>query len=324
MLGAAAAMIALVVLHLVLGGSRWIPWQEVAHQLSIGDSGATPENLIVWRIRLPRAIGTLLIGMVLGACGGALQATTRNPLAEPYLVGVSGGASVAGTLAILFGLAAWSNGLGVVFAAVVGALGATLFVLSVAKSREQALLVGLVVGTLLSSATTVILLMAGKDTNHILMWLLGSTANLTWEKVAIIAIALVATLAGLGGLVRSIHAISVVGDAAENVGVDVFRIRNLTMLFTSIGTAVTVGSAGLIGFVGLVAPHLARRTLGNQSAKLIFGGALYGGIVLQLGDIVAQKLVPGMELPVGAVTAILGAPFLLALIPRGGLRIGPA
>lgn len=313
-----------LVLHIGVGSSLWISPARVIAEIFRGNlEGADPMNTVVWQIRLPRAMGCLLVGGLLGLVGSAFQALFRNPLAEPYVVGVSSGAAVGGSLALVlrlseafFGLA----GLGMAFAGGLGSLG---LVVTLARRRgvinvPTLLLAGVVVGSLLAALLSLILLAAGGDTNQVLRWLLGSMTPMFWPRVAILAATLAIGAAILTRETRRLNAFSVGEDSAQRLGVDTARLKKRVLVTGTAMAAVAVGSVGIVGFLGLVAPHIARKMLGIDLRQSLIGAGLIGAILLLLADLVAQRAVPGTELPVGAVTAILGAPTLLLLLRGKG------
>jgi iron complex transport system permease protein len=314
---------------------------DVLHELFRGMRSGEAANTIVWQVRLPRALGCLLIGGILGAVGSAFQALFRNPLAEPYIVGVSSGAAVGGVLAIVLGLGQMLAGLMVPVLAFAAGLASLALVFAIARRHgvvevTTLLLSGVVVGSLLSAMLSLILLAAGRDTNQVLRWLLGSTSPMDWNRLAMLAVALLAGGAALVLQTRRLNAFAFSEDTAQRLGVDTGRLKAAVLVVGTAMTAVAVGAAGIIGFLGLVAPHIARRLLGVDWRVSLAGSAIFGAILLLLSDIVAQRGVPTVEalliaagamaerpvsvvdLPVGIVTALLGAPFLLVLLRRKG------
>jgi iron complex transport system permease protein len=324
------AALAAFVLYLGVGSAdAGEPWKlrvapgEVLRELLAGDRGpqASAENLIVWQIRLPRALACLLVGAILGLVGSAFQALFRNPLAEPYIVGVSSGAAVGGAAALVLGVAGAFYGLGLMaFAVAAGALSLTL-VLALAGRRgatdvQTLLLAGVVVGAMLAAVLALLLFGAGLDANQLLRWLLGSTTPMYWNRIAILAAALAAGLAILLPQAKRLNALAMGEETAQRLGVNAARLKR-TLLLTGTGmAAVTVGSVGVIGFLGLVAPHLSRTLLGVDWRWSMLGAGALGAGLLLVSDVLAQRILGGAELPVGVVTAVIGAPFLLALLRR--------
>ena len=308
--------------HVGLGSTLFISPVKVLHELLRGDSGGSDTlNNVVWRVRLPRALGCVLVGGLLGTVGSAFQALFRNPLAEPYIVGVSSGAAVGGALAFVLGFSGALGGMGIMGAAFVTGLLSLALVFAMASRRgvvqvQTLLLSGVVVGALLSAVLSLILLAAGQDTNQVLRWLLGSTTPMFWNRIAAMSAVML-----VGGVVmllqtKSLNAFAISEETAQRLGVDTSALKSVVLVTGTAMTAAAVGSAGIIGFLGLVAPHIARRLLGVDWRWSLPGSAVLGAGLLLAADVVAQRAIPNTELPVGVVTALLGAPFLLVLLRR--------
>lgn len=311
-------VIAFFLLYVSLG-SVSISIQQVVHHILTGDSGGSDSvNLIIWRIRMPRAVACVVIGAILGCVGTAFQALFRNPLAEPYVIGVSSGASVGGTTAILLGI---TGGFGRIGLACIGALVSLGLVLAVARKNGLAnlqtiVLGGVVIGSVLAGLTTLNLSLAGQDSGKILFWLLGSTTPMYWDRVALLACCLGLVLVTNMRLARGLNAFAVNEFMAERQGVNIKQLRNTVLIVGTAVTGVAVGTVGVIGFVGLVAPHIARKTIGNDVRRVIPFASMIGASIMLLADILAQRLKPGTELPIGAVTAVIGAPALLWILSK--------
>lgn len=315
-----AGAAAFVALYLCVGSTEWITPGRLAQELVRGDDGgATMENLILWRLRLPRCLAALLVGSLLGAVGAAFQALFRNPLAEPYVIGVSGGAAVGGTLALILGIEAVAFGLATPALAFAGGMAALGLVLMLGTRRgvvqiPTLLLAGVVVGAMLSSLVSVMLLAAGQDTGRVLRWLLGSTTPMSWSRIAVLLIVLVIGFALLWSHTRRLNAYAVSEEGAQQLGVDVANLKWSILVVGTAMAATAVGAVGIIPFLGLVAPHLARRIMGADLRRSLLAAAAAGAGLLVASDLIAQRAVPGVELPIGAVTAILGAPALVAVL----------
>jgi iron complex transport system permease protein len=274
---------------------------------------------VVRELRLPRVILAALVGAGLGISGAALQGVLRNPLAEPYLLGVSGGAAVGAVIAVTLGAAA-----GIVpLAAFGGALTAVLVALFVAhatRGRGDArvlVMAGVVVGAFANAA--IMVLLAGADASTIrgaLWWMMGSVANATWAQNGWLALY---ALVGSGFLVmhgRTLDALALGEDSAAGLGVDVDRAARRVYLAASLVAAATVAAAGLVGFVGLVVPHIARRLGASAHRTVLLASALTGAFLVVLADLVARNALPPSDLPLGAITALLGVPFFLVTLRR--------
>lgn len=275
---------------------------------------------IVRTIRLPRVALGVLVGVGLSASGVALQGTMRNPLAEPYLLGVSGGAAVGAVAATAAGV---SGALATELAAFAGAGAAVALVVLVARaSRAPAsspalVMAGVVVGAFANAAILVVL--AGAPAGAVrdaLWWMMGSLSGATWEMNAWLAAILAVGCGTLWVLAGEIDVLSLGGDAAAALGVTVERATRRAFIVAAFVAAATVAAAGLVGFVGLVVPALAR-ALGTRSTRAtLVTAALAGAALVVAADVAARTLRAPAELPLGAVTALIGVPFFLARLRR--------
>ncbi len=308
-------------LHFCLGSSGLLGLPDVVRELLRGPRGDTSANDIVWRLRLPRALGGLCVGGILGCVGSAFQALFRNPLAEPYVVGVSSGAAVGGAFALLIGAAPLLGGMGLLAFAFPGGLLSLALVFALARRRgtvdvTHLLLAGVVVGALLNALLTLVLLASGRDAGQVLRWLMGNTGSLTYRDCAVLGGALLVGGSLLMLQTRRLSAFALGEETARRLGVDVRRLKRATLGIGTAMIAASVGPVGVVGFVGLAAPHLARRLVGVDWRVSLPGATLLGAVGLLLADVLAQRAVPDHPLPVGVVTALLGAPFLLAVLRR--------
>lgn len=321
-----AALVALVViaalLHMGMGSIWMTPAQILTALFQRGDDA---HSHVVWALRLPRVLACLCAGALLGMTGAAFQSLFRNPLADPYVVGVSSGAAVGGALAIVLGIGTswggWMAGLGPLVLGSLGGLGALALVISLSMRRgvldpSSLLLTGVVIGALLSSVLSLILLWSGHDSNVVLGWLLGHMSPAHWNRVTTMATVLAITAPLLLRYSKQLNVLAIGDDTAQRLGVDPHRYRPAVLVIGSVMVAVTVGAIGIVGFLGLVAPHIARRLLGVDWRYSMVGAALVGAGLLCAADILAQRIVVNAEVPVGIVTAVLGAPFLIALMRR--------
>ena len=313
-------VLGLLFAHIAIGGTVPIAIRGIVAEILAGDQGGDdPQNSIIWRLRLPRAIGCMFAGSILAAVGAAFQSLFRNPLAEPYVIGVSSGAAVGGTIAIVLGLGGAFGGLGVVGLAFVGGSLSLLLVLGLSRLQGaidvvRLLLAGVVIGSMMSAVMTLVMLLSGHDTNQIMRWLLGSTTPMFWPRVALLGGASLLGTLCLLPYSRQLNAFAMDEFAAERLGVQKGRLVAGVLGIGTAMTAVCVGSVGIIGFLGLVAPHIARSLVGPDLRRSLPASALIGSALLLAADILAQRVLPGTELPIGAVTAIIGAPVLLIML----------
>jgi iron complex transport system permease protein len=306
-----------IVLHVGLG-SVWLSPATVLDKIIHGPAsgGGDSDNVIIWQLRIPRAIGCVLVGGMLGLVGSAFQALFRNPLADPFIVGVSSGAMLGGVAAMLLG---WDvQPLSMPLCGFATGLAALALVFALARRRRVVdvaglLLAGAVTGSLLGSIQNLGIIMSGRDSNDVLRWTFGSMTPMSWERLALMAI----TFAAAGWLLvrqaRRLNALAIGESTAVRLGVDVRRLRNTVLIAGTAMVAISVGSVGIIGFLGLAAPHIARRLLGVDWRFSMVGSMVTGSVLLLLADAISQRL---GEVPVGFVTAILGAPSLLLLMRR--------
>ena len=285
--------------------------------LGTGDANTVA---IVQTLRLPRIALGIVIGAGLGVSGAALQSTLRNPLAEPYLLGVSGGAAVGAVVAVTLHFSSVAL---LPVAAFAGAALAVTLVLLVARAAgargdpRVLLMAGVVVGAFANAAVMVLLAGAPSETvRGALWWMMGSLGDATWQGTRWVAAYVVLGGGLLLALGREIELLSLGEDPAAALGVDVERATRRVYLAASLLAAVTVAGAGLVGFVGLVVPAIVR-ALGARSARgVMLGAAVAGGALVVAADVVARTVRSPAELPLGAVTALIGVPFFLLRLRR--------
>jgi iron complex transport system permease protein len=280
---------------------------------------------IVLTLRLPRAVGAAAVGAALASAGVLFQGLLRNPLADPYVVGSSGGAALGAVLGMMAGSALTFLGFGLVpVGAFLGALAATLLVVQLAGVGGRlpvvtVLLAGFALSTLLGYTVSLLIVVSDRlslQVPQIYAWLLGGIAVVGWSKLALIGpLILIALLFALT-LVRSLNAFSLGEDGAARLGIDVERDKRRILAVGSLLTAAAVSISGLVGFVGLLVPHVARLLAGPDHRVLLPASALAGAAFLVLADLLAQSLFAPIELPIGIVTAFIGGPFFLWLLRR--------
>ncbi len=310
LLGAVSLAIALT------AGSIALPWGDVADALLGRDNAAAA---VVFGLRLPRALAAFACGGLLALAGALMQVLLRNPLADPYVLGVSGGAGVGALAAILLGLA----GAGIAGLAFGGALAAMLLVFGLAHgdgswTQTRLLLTGVVVA---AGCGAVIALMLSVAADHqlrgMLFWLMGDLSQAVDIAPALAALAVLA-LAVIIALpfARELNLLARGPEQAQALGVAVAPLRRLVYALASLTTAVAVTTAGSVGFVGLIVPHLVRLAVGNDQRLLLPAAALAGGSLLLLADTLARTIVAPQQLPVGVLTALIGVPVFLFLLGR--------
>lgn len=321
-------MLLLSVLSLLLAitiGSEPIPplnvWRALWLKFIHHEGHDLTTQTIVGELRLPRALLALMVGSTLGVVGAAFQGLLRNPLADPYIVGVSSGAAVGAALAVLLGWEGRWYGLGASSFAFVFGLITLLAVIGLARASGQLqvetfLLAGVAVGATLWAVVTLLLLWAGQDLSRVLYWLMGSLMDATWDRLKWCLILLLVGFTLLMSQARALNLYTIGEETACHLGVNTERLKWFVLVGGSLMTAAVVSVAGIIGFVGLIVPHILRRLVGGDHRFLLPLAALGGGVLLIWADTIARLLVRPTELPVGVVTALLGTPFFLWIMGK--------
>jgi iron complex transport system permease protein len=297
----------------LMAGSIAVPPRDVFSALAGAD---TTTGAIVLELRLPRALAGFACGGLLALAGALMQVLLRNPLADPYVLGISGGAGVGALSAMLLGLA----GIGIAGLSFVGALSAMLLVFGLAHgdgswTQTRLLLTGVVVAAGCGAVVALILSIAPEEKIHgMLFWLMGDLSQVTdiLPALAVLALALAVALP----FARELNLLARGAEQALALGVAVTTLRRLVYVIASLATAAAVTTAGSIGFIGLIVPHLARLAVGNDQRLLLPASALAGGSLLVLADTLARTVVAPIQLPVGVLTALIGVPVFLYLLGR--------
>lgn len=302
--------------HLIPG----MPWMT--------DGTLTPlQDQAVWQFRVPRSLLAALSGAGLALAGAMMQAVVRNPLAEPYILGVSSGASVGAVLVIISGGATFL-GLSMSGAAFVGAMVACLLVAMLARIRGELsptrmILAGVALGALLSAVTSYLTLTTdAQNVVSVMFFLLGSVSAADMSTLLIPAVALAIACIAVFGLSRSMNALLAGDESAMAVGVRTTRVRGVLLVLASLLTGAIVAVSGGIGFVGLVVPHMARLLVGSDHRRMLPITILGGALFLMVADLLARTVAMPTEIPLGILTAFVGAPFFLWLMRSGGDRAG--
>ncbi|MGW6020723.1 FecCD family ABC transporter permease [Streptomyces sp. NPDC055099] len=296
-------------------------WSAVAAHLGWGEATLTPiRDGIVWNLRMPRTLLAAVCGAGLAVCGTVLQSLLRNPLADPFVLGVSSGASTGAVAIVVLGVG--GGVVSVSAGAFVGAVVSFALVLllshSLGGSADRVVLSGVAAMQLFSSLTSFVILTSGdaETTRSVLFWLLGSLSGVGWTDVSLCAAVLFAALAVCLTQARTLDAFAFGQDAAATLGVHVARVRLLLLSVTALLTAALVSSAGAIGFVGLVLPHAARALVGSGHARLLPVTALAGAVFLVWVDTLARTVLDPQEVPVGVVTSLIGVPAFVLVLYR--------
>ncbi len=309
-----AAVLVLAAAGSLLVGSAEISARRTA-EILLG-AGSPLDRTILLDLRLPRVLLAIVVGAGLAGAGTAYQGLFLNPLADPFVIGASSGAALGATVAILVGAGALP------FAAFLGSLGAVGLVYLLGGSGGSSspltlLLAGAAVSTIVGALVSLLMILNDQSLGVIFNWLLGGLSTATWRELSYGAPMIAVGLAALGLLSRPLDALALGDDTARSLGLSVGAFRLVIVLAATLTTAAAVAAAGIIGFVGLVAPHAARRIVGGRSSRLLPASCFLGALLLLLADGAARGLAAPREIPVSIVTALVGGPFFLLLLRRG-------
>ncbi|WP_078701254.1 FecCD family ABC transporter permease [Aeromicrobium choanae] len=291
-----------------------------------GSQVSLRDDQIVWQLRLPRVLGAAATGAGLAMSGVVLQSLTRNALADPYLLGVSSGATVGAVLVIVLGFAV--AGLGgtamLTVAAFAGAIAALLAVLALATDPTgglppaRTILAGVAVAQVCAAFTAFVVIVSDQPNaaHRVLAWTLGSFGGVRWSTAVFLVIVTTVVAVALMFMASDLDAFAFGEHAADSLGVNVVLVRWILLILTSLLVAALVANVGAIGFIGLVVPHIARLAIGPLHLRLLPATAVIGAILAVGADLIARTIVEGTEVPVGAVTALVGAPVFAILLRR--------
>lgn len=277
--------------------------------------------LVIWRIRLPRIVITLLAGFGLSVCGSVMQSILDNPMASPYTLGISSGASFGAALAILYNITFIEGQYFIVFNAFIFALLTSILVFTFSSrynaSPETMVLTGIGLAYLFSALTILLEYFASPEAVYNLQfWINGSLGKATWPKLKIIAVIELVAVPIIYLKALDLDILAYGEEQATSLGVNIKYTRIISAGLVSIISASIVSFTGIIGFIGLVAPHIARIIFGNENRKVMITGGIIGSILLLFSDIISSQILPPLILPIGAITSLIGAPFFIYLIQK--------
>ena len=331
-LGTALVASALVVLGV---GAVHVPVHDVIRvvarrfRLINGSDVTVLDDRIVWQLRAPRVIGAMAVGALLAMCGAVLQTLTGNELADPYLLGISSGASVGAVLVIVVGMSsALGQSILMTVASFAGAVGALIIVLALATGRSgelptsRTILAGVAVGQLCAAGVSMMIMVFAESNavRSVLSWTLGSFTGLRWGSTVTLSVVTVPALIAGMAVCHTLDAFAFGDVSAMSLGIPVNAVRWSIMVGTALLTALCVAFVGPIGFVGLIVPHIVRFWSGPRHVRLLPASALVGALLMLWSDTAARCLRPDTEIPVGVVTAVIGAPVLVILLRRQASR----
>ncbi|TPE21152.1 FecCD family ABC transporter permease [Clostridium perfringens] len=279
---------------------------------------------IIWGVRMPRVLLGAFAGMALAMVGVIMQATIQNPLGDPYILGLSSGASLGATFSILIGFSGVLSSFGAPLGAFLGALMASVFVYFLAKiggriTPFKMILAGMVISSICSSLTSLIIFLS-KDNEGIRtvnFWMMGSLAGAEWSNIVLPIAISVIPLIYFFTQYRNLNLMVLGDETSITLGLNIEKHRKIYMILSSLITGVIVSVCGTIGFVGIMIPHIVRLIFGTDHKTLLPFSALVGAIFLIWADVIARCAITNMELPIGIITSVIGAPFLLWLMVKG-------
>ena len=324
--GLAVAVLLVAVVGVTVGPVR-LPVSQIlgalGARLGLGSGDVDPiVSSIVLQLRLPRVILATLVGAALATSGAIFQGLFRNPMADPYIIGVSAGAALGATTAIVFGVTFAAGGLSAAtMFAFVGAVAVTAIVYRLGWHRgdvviEQLLLAGVAIGAFLGAVISAMQVLGGASLQQVLFWLLGGFSGRRWEHVLLILPYVVVGYIVAAAGARDLNLMVLGDETARSLGVATARVRIQLTAAGALMAAAAVATSGLIGFVGLIVPHLLRLVTGPDHRRLLPAAALGGAVTMLLADTLARTLAAPREIPVGIVTAGVGAPFFLYLLTK--------
>ena len=331
------ALLVVSALVAVAAGAVWIsPWTSVRlfawklHVTGPPAGVARSTSVILFQLRLPRVLLAGVVGAALATAGAVFQALFRNPMADPAIIGVSSGAALGAIVVILAGWGAALGGMGVSVAAFAGALATAFVVYRLARLGPSVqvatlLLAGIAVAAIISAVISLVMTFSGQEIRSIYFWLLGGLGARGWQSLGAATPLVIVGIAVALGATRDLNLTALGEERASQLGLEVDRFKVLMLATGALLTAAAVSVAGLIGFVGLMTPHILRLVVGADHRRLLPASIVGGAAFMILADLAARTVVRPEEIPVGAVTAVLGGPFFLYLLRRerrtAGVRV---
>lgn len=305
----------------------WHKLPVIRRAVDIGDIPAGTVD-IVWQLRLPRVLLAAVVGGSLACAGAVFQGIFRNPMADPYLLGTSAGASLGGALAILLGIGISLPGIsGTGVMAFLGGIGAVSLVYGIARTRGRIstatlLLSGVAVSAFLTATVSLLLLFFRENMQHVVYWIMGGLGSARWGSIVSIVPGMLIAVAVIACSSRELNILLMGDEAAAHLGVNVARVKRRMLIVGSLLAGLAVSVSGIIGFVGLIVPHMVRLVVGPDHRRLLPVSLLGGAVFLILADLLARCLAPPVEIPLGIITALFGAPFFLFLLVRNKKAVG--
>lgn len=338
------ALLCAVIISVVISvsiGQVSIPFQQSLRILiqqmaggQIGNTGETANGMftdIIWQIRFPRVLLAMVMGAGLALCGTVMQASVQNPLADPYILGISSGAALGATFSIMLGFGAGGilGEFGVASWAFIGALGAAALVLGLSSiggktSSVKLVLAGTVINALCNAFSNFIIYFAknADGIRSLSFWTMGSLASVEWGTLPLAATVVIIAIVFFLFQFRVLNTMLMGEETAITLGVNLNFYRRLYMVISSVVTGILVSTCGIIGFVGLIIPHIVRSFVGSDHKRLIPTAILFGSLFMIWTDVFARTIIPNGELPIGIVTSLLGAPVFMYMLIKKSYGFG--
>lgn len=291
----------------------------IKNNIDISEITKSQES-IIWNIRLPRVLLGVLVGASLSMAGASFQGMFKNPMADPYVIGISSGAALGATIAIILRLDFTLFGFSTIsLFAFIGALIAVMLVYNIAKVKNQVpvttlLLSGVAIGQFFTAIMSFLMVIYNRDMSKIIYWTLGSLAGKGWSPILTISVPVIITMLMLNFFARDLNIMLTGEESAKSLGVNVEKTKIYILLLGTFMTSVVVSVSGIIGFVGLIIPHIVRLIIGPDHRILLPASALLGGVFMIFADTIARVIITPIEIPVGIITAIFGGPFFIYLL----------
>lgn len=281
------------------------------------------EIITIWELRMPRIIMSLLAGAALALCGAVFQSIFRNPICDPYILGISSGASLGATSAFILGWDAYLFGL--TLPALISALLTLLIIMGIARLSKQRtthtlLLTGIALNFLISAIITLLMVINQQEMHKIIFWTMGSCAGSTWNDVLFLLPFLLVLACVLFYYAKDLNIMQLGSDTAHTLGVDIKKATYIPIITSSLLIAVVVAICGVIGFIGLIVPHMVRILIGSDNRHVFRYSLLLGALFLLTADTIARTIAVPSELPVGSITALAGAPYFIFLLLKNNNR----
>lgn len=293
--------------------------KAIGIKLGIFADTEIPNSIIltVTELRLPRVIASLIAGAGLAICGAVFQSIFRNPICDPYMLGISSGASLGAAIAFTLG---WNLSIfGITIPALITALITLVLIMTVSqagkqKNTEKILLTGIAINFLISAVITLIMVIYQQEMQKIVFWTMGSLSGVTWQDILFLLPVACITITPLFYFAKDLNIMQLGSDTAKSLGVNIGQVTRIVLILSSLLIASIVSICGVIGFIGLIVPHIARFIFGNNNRTLFLYSIFFGALFMLIADTLARTIAIPSELPVGSITALAGAPYFIYLL----------